>query len=146
VDDRARLRRLAATPRVRRALVVAVVAVATAVAAAVPISPVKRLANYSPDGPGPIYDHSGIDDAALRRAGKLLPDGARYLVLARPYGDVQSAALLYFDPALPVGDPRLATWVLSYHAGRGLPGGLRAVRTYRLGEGIFLFRVRGARA
>ena len=110
--------------------------------AALPVSPVERLANYRADGPSPIYDHPGIDDAALRRAGKLLPDGARYLVVAQPYGDVESAALLYFDPALPVGEPRLATWVLSYHVGRGLPGGLRPARTYRLGDGIFLVRVR----
>ena len=116
-----------------------------ALLAALPVSPVERLANYRADGPNPIYDHPGIDDAALRRAGKLLPGDARYLVVAQPYGDVESAALLYLDPALPVGDPRLATWVLSYHVGRGLPAGLRAVRRYRLGDEIFLVKVGRAR-
>jgi hypothetical protein len=134
-----------------RAVVVLAVACAAAVAAAAPRldGPVSRVANYRADSADPIWDNRGApptDAAALRRAGRILPDGARYYlrVGAGPPGlehDVQGAALLFFSPALPVQRPADAGWILSYRARPLLPPGLRPSLVHDLGAGVFLVRV-----
>jgi hypothetical protein len=144
VLDRARLLRgRLGERRIRiRLAIVAAVAAAAGVAAAIPLAPVARLANYTPDPRGPIYDHP-TDDAALREAGRLLPGDARYAVVGGG-ADARAAAFLYFAPALPVADPGDAGWVLSYQAAARVPRGVVALRSYRVGDGIYLLRVRRA--
>jgi hypothetical protein len=106
--------------------------------------PVSKLAAYEADGPEPIYD-ARVDDGALRRAGELVPDGARYF-LHTPHvspllaGNLKAAAQLYLSPALPVRDPQAASWVLRY-GGPGLPAGVRADTRIRLGPGIEVVHV-----
>ena len=85
---------------------------------------------------------------AIRRAGAILPDsrGVTYYIHTRPVPqlghDLIGAGLLFFLPAVPVPSPREAQWVLSYDAPTLLPKGVRAEKTYRVGERIYLIRVR----
>jgi len=108
-------------------------------------SPLGRVANVDGDGPDPLWD-TPVDGAALRRAGELLPDDARYLVWspgATPLlqGNLKAAAQLFLAPALPVQDPALASWVLSYRASPTLPPGLLADKTQMAGTDILLVRI-----
>jgi hypothetical protein len=136
-------------PARREVAVVLALAAATLLFALVPgLSwPLSKLGAYEPDGREPEYD-TGVNDAALRRAGALVPGDARYFLLT-PHvspllaGNLKAAAQLYLSPALPVRDPREAGWVLRY-GGPGDPPGVRVVATTRLGPGIALLRVRPA--
>ena len=110
-------------------------------------SPIRRLANYAADGPDPIWD-TAVDGAALREGGRILPDHATYALWfpaadGQLAHDLQGATLLFFTPALPMKRVADAGWVLSYHAPRLLPRGMRAERTYTLGPRIYLVKVRG---
>jgi hypothetical protein len=105
-----------------------------------------RLANADSDGPTPLYNVP-VDDAALRRAGALLPDDARYYIHTQPDAaqlrhDLLGAAYLYLAPAIPLRAPAGAQWVLSYGTPTLAPAGLQVVSSERLGHGIFLVRVR----
>jgi hypothetical protein len=97
----------------RRALP-AVVAVAVAAAALVVPGPWQRLANVDGDTRAPQYDVP-LDDEALRRAGEIVSDDARYYVDVRSpdpllRGNAKAATQLYLAPALPVLDERQAGW------------------------------------
>ena len=134
-------------PLIRLALILAV-ALAALAGLLVPSpagSPLGRLANIDADGPDPLWD-TPVDGAAVRRAGELLPDDARYLVWAAGaspllQGNLKAAAQLMLAPALPVQDPAAAEWVLSYRASPGLPPGLGSRESLSLGPGILLVRV-----
>lgn len=112
-------------------------------------APVRRLANYRADTRDPIYN-APLDPRAIRRAGAILPDSrhATYYIHTRPEPqlghDLIGAGLLFFLPALPVPSPREAQWVLSYEAPTLLPKGVRAGKTYRVGDRIYLVRLRRA--
>ncbi len=147
------------TWRARLLLGLAIAGGVAALAAAPALDgPISRLANYESDGPDPIWDVPGIDSAALRRAGELLPDDARYFLFTPPAGqdapyestlragNVLAGAFLFLAPAAQVRLPADADWVLSYQAPTLVPPGLRAERTVALGEGVFLVRVRRAPA
>jgi hypothetical protein len=112
-------------------------------------SPIRKLANYRADTRDPIYNYP-LDPSAIRRAGALLPDSKEttYYIHTRPVPqlghDLIGAGLLFFLPALAVPSPREADWILSYQAPKLLPKDVQAVRTYRLGDRIYLVRVRPA--
>ena len=95
--------------------------VALAVALALLPGPGRRLAQIPGDGPDPRYD-APLPAERVRQAARELPDDARYLLLAPgaaplAAGNVKAAAQLFFAPAVPVQDPRLADWRVVY-AGR----------------------------
>lgn len=130
--------------------IVAALAMLTLALALVPgrlSSPIRRLASYDADTSDPIYNWP-LDPHAIRRAGEILPNskGTTYYIYTRPEPqlghDLIGAGLLFFLPAVSVADPHEAGWVLSYQAKTLLPKGLRAERTYTLGEHIYLVRVR----
>ena len=105
----------------RRALP-AVVAVALAAAALVVPGPWQRLANVDGDTRAPQYDVP-LDDEALRRAGEVVPDDARYYVDVRSRdpllrGNAKAATQLYLAPALPVVDEKRAGWRLLFAGDR----------------------------
>ena len=108
-------------------------------------SPIRKVANYRADSRDPIYNYP-LDGAALRRAGKIVAASGRtsYYIHTRPIPqlghDLIGATLLFFLPARPVPNPRDASWVLEYRPDAPLP--VRARRTYDLGNGIRLLRVR----
>ena len=110
-------------------------------------APIRRLANYDADTRDPIYN-APVDGAAIRTAGRLIPDSRRetYYIYTGPYPqlghDLIGAGLLFFLPALAVSDPKDARWILSYEAPSRVPRGIQAGRSYRLGPKIFLVRVR----
>ena len=110
-------------------------------------APIRKLANYDADTADPIYNWP-LDPRAIRRAGEILPNSSRvtYYIHTRPEPqlghDLIGAGLLFFLPAVAVPDPADAQWVLSYEAETLLPQGVHALRTYRLGERIYLVRVR----
>jgi hypothetical protein len=112
-------------------------------------SPIRKVANYRADSREPIYNYP-LDARALRRAGKIVSASGRvgYYIQTRPVPqlghDLIGATLLFFLPARPVAHPRGAEWVFSYQAAQRVPAGVRALRTYDLGDGIFLVRVRPA--
>jgi len=130
-----------------RALLVTALAALTVLVAVAPrplSSPIARLANYDADGPLPIYNVP-IDDAALRRAGELLPDDVTYYIHSRDEPgftvfdhDLRGAAYLYLLPALPVQKPEDAEWLLSYRAEDPPPFGGDVMLV--AGEGVFLTR------
>jgi hypothetical protein len=135
---------------VRAASTLAGAAAFVAVAASIALpgrlsSPARRVANADADARGPIYNIA-VDDDAMRRAGELVPDDARYALwwsASSPQyeHDLLGAALLYFTPALPVRDARDADWVLSYLADPRLPEGVRALASVELADGVELIRV-----
>jgi hypothetical protein len=106
----------------------------------------RQVVRPHAETPDPLYS-APVDGRALRRAGDLLPDDATYyLQIGRLPGllpfNVRGAANLFFTPAVQVRDASQAGWVLSYRAPAPIPAGLRAVRTTRLGDGIYLLEVR----
>lgn len=129
-----------------RALLVGALVLGTLAVAVAPRplgAPIARLANYEADGPLPIYNVP-IDDAALRRAGELLPDDTTYYIHSRDEPgftvfdhDLRGAAYLYLLPAVPVQRPEDAEWVLSYRADEPPPFGRERLTA---GQGIFLAR------
>jgi hypothetical protein len=139
-------RRLRAGGRAALLVLLAAVTLGLAVAPAPLGSPIRRLANYRPDGRYPIWNSPEIDGPALRRAGAIIPDSPRetYYIDTRDEPqlghDLIGASLLFFLPARPVPDPSQARWILLYHAGpEAVPAGPGA---YRLGDGIALVRLR----
>jgi hypothetical protein len=133
-----------------RPLVVLVVGLAALAGLLVPSpadSPLGRVASLDADGPDPLWD-TPVDGAAVRRAGELLPDDARYVVWAPEAsaspllrGNLKAATQLLLAPALPVQDPAAAEWVLSYRASPTLPPGLRTAERFSVGRGILLVRI-----
>jgi len=109
-------------------------------------SPIRKVANYRADSREPIYNYP-LDGAAVRRAGKIVSaSGATtYYIQTRPIPqlghDLIGATLLFFLPARPVPSIREADWVFDYQGGSPPPP-FRVVRTYDLGDGIRLLRVR----
>jgi hypothetical protein len=109
-------------------------------------SPIRKVANYRADSREPIYNYP-LDGPALRRAGSIVSASGAvpYYIHTRPEPqlghDLIGATLLFFLPARPVPHAGDAEWVLDYQAPTRLPAGVRAVRTYALGDGIFLVRV-----
>lgn len=128
-----------------RAALVAVCSLVVVVLALVPNpsdSPFGRLANVDGDGSDPRFD-APLDAAALRRAGRIVPDDATYLAAAPGadpllQGNLKAAAQLYLAPSLPVQDLNRAEWVLAYldvHPG---------VAATRLGPKLWLVRSDGS--
>ena len=109
-------------------------------------SPIRKVANYRADSREPIYNYP-LDAAAIRRAGAIVSASGRtrYYIATRPIPqlghDLIGAGLLFFTPARSVPDAREAQWVLSYHAPRLVPPGVRVRSVQRLGPHIFLVRV-----
>ena len=90
------------------------------VVAALP-GPGRRLAEIPGDGPDPAYDVP-LPEAQLREAGRRLPDDATYILRtpgATPLvaGNLKAAGQLFFAPALPAQDERLARWEVVYRRG-----------------------------
>ena len=108
-------------------------------------SPIRKVANYRADSREPIYNVP-LDGTALRRAGRIVSASGAvpYYIHTRPEPqlghDLIGATLLFFLPARPVPNPRDANWVFEYRPDAPLP--VRARRTYDLGNGIRLLRVR----
>jgi hypothetical protein len=100
-------------------------------------APLGRLANVEGDGPDPRFD-APLDAAALRRAGRLVPDDETYLAAAPGadpllQGNLKAAAQLYLAPSMPVQSLQRAEWVLAYLEGEPeIPG-------RRLGSKLWLF-------
>lgn len=107
--------------RAARAALIAACAVAVLLLVLVPRpsdSPLGRLANVEGDGPDPRFDVP-LDAAAMRRAGRMVPDDEPYLAAAPGadpllQGNLKAAAQLYLAPSLPVQDLNRAQWVLAY--------------------------------
>jgi hypothetical protein len=129
--------------------VLALLTLAVALAPGRLSSPIRRLAAYRADTREPIYNFP-LDRRAIRRAGAILPDSrsATYYIHTRPEPqlghDLIGAGLLFFLPAVAVPGPFDAQWVLSYQAPTLVPKGVVAGKTYRLGDRIYLIRVRPA--
>jgi hypothetical protein len=127
------------------------VAVAAAVVALVPgplSKPIRKLVKVDSEGPDPRFS-APIDAAAVRRAGRIVPDDATYFVWARRtdplfQGNLKAATQLFLTPALPVQAPQEARWLLSYRARPPVPPGVRIVERVRLGPEILLARVEPA--
>lgn len=106
--------------------------------------PIRQLAQHSLNTPDPVPT-AQLDVGALRRAASLLPARATYAVVAPPNDpqlahDLQAVAQLLFLPALSVAEPSRAEWLLRYQAAP--PAAVEAVRTYQLGNGVVLERLR----
>lgn len=133
----------------QRALIVVILALATALLAVVPRinSPISRLANYDADTGDPITTVA-LDIAAIKRAAALLPRGTTYYIYLEDNTqgqlthDLTGVARLFLLPSLPVTRPADARWVLSYKAKTRVPPGLHARKTIRLGDRIYVVRVR----
>ena len=99
-----------------------------------------------PAGPKEPAFSVPIDVSALRRAARVLPRGAPYYIHAPARGllpyNLQAAATLYLPDALRVARPEAARWILLYRRYLRAPAGLRGVRVHRLGDDIYLVRVR----
>jgi hypothetical protein len=83
--------------------------------------PGRRLAEIPGDGPDPAYDVP-LPEARIRDVGEQLPDDAAYLLRtpgATPLvaGNVKAAGQLFFAPALPAQDERVAGWEIVYRRG-----------------------------
>lgn len=151
MHDRSVVRTVPFPPRrdpLLRVSLVALVALGFLAAAVAPgqlSAPLRRVANYAADGPDPIWD-TAVDGRSLRAGGRLLPDDATYFIHhsrvdAQLAHDLQGGTLLFFTPALPMRSVHDADWVLSYQAKHLLPPGVRAGRTYRIGDRIYLVQV-----
>jgi hypothetical protein len=112
---------------------------------------IERLPGYSPQTGDPIYFHfrerhpAHVDTAAIRRAGRLVPDDATYFVQAATSGadasNVVLAARLFLLPAVPTRRAAMADWILSYRS-PSLPRGLKVARSYRLDHDLRLVKLR----
>ena len=106
--------------------------------------PIRQLAQHSLNTPDPVPT-AQLDVGAVRRAASILPTGATYAVVAPPNDpqlvhDLQGVAQLLFLPSLSVADPSRAEWLL--RSGAAPPAAVDVVRTYELGNGIVLERLR----
>jgi hypothetical protein len=142
------LRRLSVRGRLLLVAGLTLVVAGLAVAPAPLGSPVRRLANYEPDPPGPIFN-TPIDDAAVARAAKLMPADAVYAIVdgELPYEnepntvlhhDLLGASFIHLLPAVPSRSLAGAGWALVYK--QPLPGVPIAAR-YPLGPGITLLKL-----
>jgi hypothetical protein len=127
-------------------LVVAVGALAGVLIPSPADSPLGRVASIDGDASEPRWD-TPVDGAAVRRAGELLPDDARYYVWAPGaspllQGNLKSAAQLFLAPALPVQEATEGEWILSYRASATLPDGVRGAARRSVGPRVVLVRVR----
>jgi hypothetical protein len=87
---------------------------------------VHHLPGRRLDTGDPIYFHIGyrhparVDTPAIRRAGKLVPNGAVYYVRGPASDptthDIGAAAQLFFLPAVRSRTPQAASWMLSYRS------------------------------
>jgi len=112
---------------------------------------IERLPGYSPQSGDPIYFHfrerhpAHVDTAAIRRAGRLVPNDATYFVQAPPSdantAGVVLAARLFLLPAAPTRRATTADWILSYGT-PSLPRGLKVARSYRLDDDLRLVKLR----
>ena len=124
-----------------RAALLATCALVVALLALVPNpsdAPLGRVASFEGDGPDPRFD-APLDPAALRRAGRIVPDDDTYLAAAPGadpllQGNLKAAAQLYLAPSLPVQDLGRAEWVLVYF--ELIPD----VPATRLGSNLWLVR------
>ena len=94
--------------------------VLAALVAALP-GPGRRLAEIPGDGPDPVYDVP-LSAERIREVGRRLPDDTAYLLRtpgASPLlaGNLKAAGQLFFAPALPVQDVRVAGWEVVYRRG-----------------------------
>ena len=101
----------------RSAAAVAAGLVLAVVVAALP-GPGRRLAEIPGDGPDPVYDVP-LPAAQIRAIGRRLPDESTYLLRtpgATPLvaGNLKAAGQLFFAPALPAQDARVAQWEVVY--------------------------------
>jgi hypothetical protein len=106
--------------------------------------PVRQLAEHALNTPDPIPT-AQLDVGAVRKAATIVPTGATYAVLTPPSDrqlghDLQGIAALLMLPAVPVADPTRADWLL--RDGEQRPAALHAVRSYSLGNGLVLDRLR----
>lgn len=131
-----------------RLLLAAVLGALVAVAAVTPQleSPMSRLANYDADSGAPVTTVA-VDVAAIRRAAAILPTGTTYylhvndLTNGQLTHDLDGVVRLYFLPSVPVSQLRDARWILSWQHPQRVPAGVRARRTYRVGNDVYLVRV-----
>ena len=94
--------------------------VLAALIAALP-GPGRRLAEIPGDGPDPVYD-TALPAERIRDVGRRLPNEGAYILRtpgASPLvaGNLKAAGQLFFAPALPVQDERLARWEVAYRDG-----------------------------
>ena len=106
--------------------------------------PIRQLAQHSLNTPDPVPT-AQLDVGAVRRAARILPARGTYAVVAPPNDpqlahDLQGIAQLLFLPSLSVSDPSRAEWLL--RSGVAPPAAVDVVRTYQLGNGIVLERLR----
>ena len=133
------------TLRIAAVAIVAVAALALLEAPGRFPGPVRQLARHSLNTPDPVST-AYEDVGALRKAARLVPAGATYAVVTPPGSDVQlvhdfeGSAHLLLLPALAVADPTRADWLLRFRAAR--PPAVHVVRTYPLGNGVVLERLR----
>jgi hypothetical protein len=145
----ARGRRL--SPSLRIALIAGLVALAglLAVGGRPFDAPMRRLANYRADPPGPIWN-TPIDDAAIAKAAAFIPrDGVYALVdgsaaeagfsRSTLHHDLAGAAFLHLLPAVPAVHLRDAEWAIVYD--QPVPE-RRVIATHRLGSHVTLVRLR----
>ena len=104
----------------RSLVAVAAGVVLAGVVAALP-GPGRRLAEIPGDGYDPVYDVS-LPAGRIREIGRQLPDDTTYILRApgaTPLvaGNLKAAGQLFFAPALPVQDERLARWEVVYRRG-----------------------------
>lgn len=105
----------------RSAFAVAAGLVLAGALAALP-GPGRRLVEIPGHGPDPMYDTT-LPAERIREVGRRLPDDAVYLLRtpgATPLvaGNLKAAGQLFFAPALPAQDPRVAGWEVAYRGGR----------------------------
>jgi hypothetical protein len=144
----ARGRRL--SPRLRIALVagLATLTGVLAVAGRPFDTPIRRVANYRPDPPGPIWN-TPIDAAAIEKAARIIPRNGVYLLVdsAPPsagnpettlHHDLLGAAYLHLLPAVPALSLADAGWAIVYK--QPVPNGPIA-RRWQLGPGIVLVKL-----
>lgn len=109
--------------------------------------PIDRLVNVKSNGPQPSYVNLR-DDEPLRQAARIIPDSRRttyFLQTNSTYGlDLYGAGLLYFPPAVGVGEARLAQWIVAYGVDPQIPATLRVVRRYRIDANLTLVQVEAA--
>jgi hypothetical protein len=111
---------------------------------------IDRLPGYQPQAGDPIYFHfsshvpTDVDTAAIRRAGRLVPDDATYFVQAPESSpstqDVVLAARLFFLPAVLSVRADMVGWILSYRS-PSIPPGFRSTTTYRLDKDLLLIKL-----
>lgn len=138
------------SPRLRIALVAGLTALtALAAVAGHPFdSPIRRVADYRPDAPGPIWN-TPVDAAAIEKAATIIPRNGVYVLVdgAPPspgnpqttlHHDLLGAAYLHLLPAVPTVSLARAGWAIVYK--QPIPKAPIA-RRWQLGPGIVLLKL-----